>query len=68
MYAFYLFTGKSRTSHGEGSVLSKSSSTPSLADNAEQAKVSVASTDQATSADNLAAKVTFFLISKYDGI
>ncbi|KAL1139402.1 hypothetical protein AAG570_006386 [Ranatra chinensis] len=50
---FYL--GKSRTA--EGSVLSKSSSTPSLADTIEtQGKVSVASTDQATSADNLAAK------------
>nr|XP_014275679.1 E3 ubiquitin-protein ligase HECTD1 isoform X5 [Halyomorpha halys] len=50
-------SAKSRTSHNEqGSVLSKSSSTPSLADNAEQCKVSVASTDQATSADNLAAK------------
>ena len=49
--------GKSRTT-SEGTVLSKSSSTPSLADSIEvQNKNSVASTDQATSADNLAAKV-----------
>ncbi|XP_073986001.1 ubiquitin fusion-degradation 4-like isoform X6 [Rhodnius prolixus] len=47
--------GKSRST-SEGAVLSKSSSTPSLADNVEGQKVSVASTDQATSADNLAAK------------
>lgn len=56
LIALYV-SGKSRTSHGEGTILSKSSSTPSLADNAEQTKVSVASTDQATSADNLAVKV-----------
>uniref|UniRef100_A0A0K8T796 E3 ubiquitin-protein ligase n=1 Tax=Lygus hesperus TaxID=30085 RepID=A0A0K8T796_LYGHE len=49
-------SGKSRT-NADGVALSKSSSTPSLADKEEgQAKVSVASTDQATSADNLAAK------------
>ncbi|XP_014247371.1 E3 ubiquitin-protein ligase HECTD1 isoform X4 [Cimex lectularius] len=49
-------SNKSRA-NSDGAVLSKSSSTPSLADNADaQGKMSVASTDQATSADNLAAK------------
>ncbi|BES94932.1 Sad1 / UNC-like C-terminal [Nesidiocoris tenuis] len=48
--------GKSRA-NADGVALSKSSSTPSLADKDEgEAKASVASTDQATSADNLAAK------------
>ena len=58
------FTGKSKNvgevSKTGGSVLTsrKSSSTPSLPDATENhAKASVASTEQAASADNLAAKV-----------
>lgn len=54
-------SNSSNDSKAVGSVLTsrKSSSTPSLPDATEnQPKTSVASTEQAASADNLAAKVT----------